>query len=186
MDDSKIIDLYWARDQYAISMTNIKYGPYCKTIAYNVLDSHPDAEECVNDTWLQAWNTIPPQRPHILSAFLGRITRNLALTRREHDTAQKRGGGQTPLILEELGDCVSGREDVSEQVEYQELLTAINDFLSGLPERKRVLFLRRYWYADSLADAAARCGMSVSSAAMTLTRIRKELRTHLTERGFDL
>ncbi len=186
MDDSKIIDLYWARDQYAISMTNVKYGPYCTRIAMNVLDSHPDAEECVNDTWLRAWNTMPPQRPNILSAFLGRITRNLALTRKEHDTAQKRGGGQLPLILEELGDCVSGREDVSAQLEYKELLAAIDGFLTALPQRKRVLFVRRYWYADTITDAAARCGMSTSSAAMTLTRLRRDLREYLTERGFDL
>ncbi len=186
MDDSKIIDLYWARDPYAISMTNVKYGPYCSAIAYNVLESRQDAEECVNDTWLRAWNTMPPQRPNILSAFLGKITRNLALTRRERDTAQKRGGGQSALILEELGDCVSGKEDVGAQVEYQELLAAINDFLTTLPERKRVLFLRRYWYTDSIADAAARCGMSVSTAAMALTRLRKDLRRYLLERGFDL
>ncbi len=186
MDDSKIIDLYWARDQYAISITNLKYGPYCTTIAYNVLESRQDAEECVNDTWLRAWNTMPPQRPRVLSAFLGKITRNLALTRRERDTAKKRGGGQVPLILEELGDCVSGKDDVGREAEYKELLAAIDGFLTALPQRRRALFLRRYWYSDSIADAAARCGMSVSTAAMTLTRLRRELRQYLTERGFDL
>ncbi len=186
MEDSKIIDLYWARDPQAITVTNVQYGPYCNAIAYNVLESRQDAEECVNDTWLRAWNTMPPQRPNILSAFLGKITRNLALTRREHDRAQKRGGGQSVLILEELGDCVSGREDVGQQLEYRELLAAIDCFLTALPERRRMLFLRRYWYSDSIASAAARCGMSTSTAAMTLSRLRKDLRSFLLERGFDL
>ncbi len=186
MEDSHIIDLYWQRDEKAIQYTNLKYGPYCTAIAGNVLSDRQDVEECVSDTWLRAWNAMPPQRPNILSAFLGKITRNLALSLVRREGAQRRGGGQLPLMLEELGDCVSGRETVEEALNYQELTAAIDRFLAERPQRDRVLFVRRYWYGDSVADVGRRTGLRPAAVSMHLTRIRRDLKQYLTERGFDL
>ncbi len=186
MEDSAIVALYWARDQRAITESSDKYGAYCASIARNILESPEDADECVSDTWYRAWNAIPPQRPALLSAFLGRITRNLAFDRWRRQNSAKRGGGETALVLEELGDCISGTDDVQQQLDARALADDINAFLGSLPPEKRRLFLRRYWYADSLAVLAKRIGKTENHVAVSLHRIRKQLRDYLLERGYKL
>lgn len=186
MEDRDIIQLYWDRDEGAIPATADKYGGYCAAIARNILDDGRDAEECVNDTWLAAWNAMPPHRPARLSTFLGKLTRNLSFNRYKARRADKRGSGQLPLVLDELGECVSGREDVEETVDRKELIRALDDFLTTLPRRSRDLFVRRYWYADPIAAIARRYGRTEGSVAMDLSRTRRKLKAYLTERGFDL
>ena len=185
VDDQTIIDLYWKRSQRAITETSRKYGAYCRTVAAGILADRRDAEECLTDTWLAAWNAIPPQRPRILSAFLGRITRNLALNRWLAANAEKRGGGQITLALEELGDCVSGSQGPDEALAEQELIGAIRAFLTTLPEKRREVFLRRYWLVQPVHRIALEYGMLPGTVSMWLTRIRRELKEYLTERGFE-
>lgn len=186
MEDNKIIQLYWNRDESAISATSKKYGAYCTSIARNILKNEEDTEECVNDTYLNAWNSMPPQRPTLLSAFLGRITRNLSFNRYKLLHTQKRGGGELPLVLSELGDCVSDRESVEWEIDRKELLAEINGFLANLSKEKRQMFVRRYWYAESVGDIAKRFGVSQGSVTMALKRIREQLNKVLTERGYVL
>ena len=186
MEDEKIIELYWGRDREAITETNKKYGAYCMTVANNILQNREDSEECVNDTYFKVWNAIPPTRPKIFSAFLGKITRNLAFNRYRRDTAEKRGGGEMPLILDELSELVSGKDDVENAVELGELKADLNIFLKGLPHDKRNIFIRRYWYCDSVNQIAKRYGMTEGTVSTSLMRLRKRLRGFLTERGFDL
>ena len=186
MEDEKIVQLYWQRDEQAIGVTEEKYGPYCTAIAHNILRSRRDEEECVNDTWLAAWNAMPPHRPSVLSAFLGRLTRNLAFNRYTRDRAAKRGGAETALVLDELAEMVSGTEDTHSELERRELVRELNVFLNALSAKKRAIFLQRYWYAHSVGDIAARWGMKETAVSMTLHRLRRDLRQHLTERGFAL
>ena len=186
MEDGEIVALYWARDDRAIRESQEKYGTYCTAIARNILGSPEDAEECVSDTWLRAWNAIPPQRPSRLSAFFGRITRNLAFDRRRSQNAEKRGGGEIAAVLEELADCVSGRDDPANRLEDMELLADLNGFLRSLPQEKRRMFLRRYWYGDPLPEIAARFGMRENRVAVSLHRMRKQLLDYLLERGHTI
>ena len=186
MEDSQIIQLYWDRDESAIPATSEKYGNYCTAIAKNITGSLEDAEECVNDTWLSAWNSIPPHRPVVLVAYLGRITRNLSLNRYRRNTAEKRSGGEMSTVFDELEECVSGRYDPTERVETQELMDTINHFLETLPEEKRNIFVLRYWYAESIADIAARLGKKEGAVSMTLSRMRAQLRQYLLEGGHTL
>lgn len=183
MEDQNIIKLYFDRDEAAISETASKYGKYCRIIAMNILGSHEDAEECVNDTYLGAWNSMPPQKPSMLSVFLGRITRNLSFNKYKYYHADKRGGGETALILDELSEIVSGEESVEDEVLERELINEINSFLNALPEHKRGIFIRRYWYSDSISSIAERYGITENAASVTLNRIRNKLREYLTERG---
>ena len=183
MEDSKIIELYWQRSEDAISETQSKYGRYCHSIAYNILYSNEDAEECVNDTYVKAWDSIPPTRPKRLSAFIGRITRNLALDRYEARNAQKRGG-EVALALDEIAECVP---DTQGEVSSDEALKeAINGFIGSLSARKRVIFLRRYWYAFSVADIAVSLGMSESNVKVTLMRIRTDFKEYLAGKGITV
>lgn len=186
MLDSQIVQLYWDRDERAIPETAEAYGGYCYTIAHNILGSTEDAEECVNDTWLRTWNSIPPHRPKMLSPFLGRITRNLALNLFEHDRAKKRGGSEISLVFEELAECVSGSESAEQAMDEHELKLAIHDFLADLPAKKRKIFVRRYWYADSVAQIAKRMYISENTVSVTLYRLRAALREYLEERGFTV
>lgn len=180
MEDTKIIDLYWSRDQRAIGETQQRYGGYCYSIAYRILDSHEDSEECVSDTCLRAWNTIPPQRPTRLAAFLGTITRRLALDRYERRTADKRGGAQTALLLDELAECIPSAERVAEDVLLKDLL---NRFLSSLPVSTRRIFVLRYWYAYSLEEIGRMQGMRKDTVATSLYRTREALKTFLQKEG---
>lgn len=186
MEDHQIIDLYFARDEEAIPATDAKYGKYCTAIAKSILSSPEDAEECLSDTYLRTWNTIPPHRPGILSAFLGKITRNLAFNRHKENTAQKRGGGELPLVLEELAGCVSGKEWVEDALDYKELVESINAFLSALSAEKRKLFVCRYFYCESVETLSQRFGLSYGSLTMTLSRLRKSLKAYLIKRGYEL
>ena len=186
MEDDHIVQLYWDRNQRAINETAMKYGKYCTTIAKNILGSFEDAEECVNDTYMNAWNSIPPERPNVLSAFLGRITRNLAFNKYKHEHTDKRGGGEILLVLDELAECVSGRDSVEEEVTSKELAKEIENYLASLSEMKRRIFVCRYWYADSVKKIAKQFGMKENAVSMTLSRVRKGLQTYLEERGFEL
>ena len=186
MDDNGIIQLYWDRNDQAISATSEKYGHYCKSIARNILGSEEDAEECVNDTSLNAWNAMPAHWPEHLATFLGKITRNLSFDRYRRDRAGKRGGGEIALVLEELADCVSDADDVERIIDRRELAEAVGSFAAGLPAGKRSIFVRRYWYADPVAAIAEDCGMSQGAVSKALERTRKQLKAYLAERGFDL
>lgn len=186
MEDKEIIDLYWKREETAIEETAKKYGKYCYAIARNILHRQEDAEECVNDTYLRTWNSIPPHRPEQFSAFLGKITRNLLFHRYEYNHRKKRGAGEINLVLEELEPYVSGTESVEEQVLQKELVREINTFLGTLPKQKRMLFVRRYWYVDSISDLAEQFHMSKNHVSVALMRIRKQLFSYLGERGFEL
>ena len=183
MEDREIIDLYWARDQRAIMKTDEKYGNYCRSIAWHILADREDCEECLNDTWLGAWNAMPTARPTILSAFLGAITRNLSLDRYRKKRSAKRGAGQADYIFDELTDCAGGDEP-SRRLEEQELAQSLNRFLRGLDSEKRVLFVRRYWYMDTVAEIADRCGLSEGNVKTALFRIRQKLKDHLRREGF--
>ena len=186
MDDAKIVQFYFDRNEQAIPATADKYGNYCKSIANNILGNHQDADECINDTYLNTWSTIPPHRPKMLSTFLGKIVRNLSFNRYKHNTAGKRGGGELPAVLDELASCVSGNDDVEQAYEYKELVKDTNDFLSTLPVHKRNIFVCRYWYTDSVADIAARYNMSYAAVSMELTRLRTKFHNYLIGRGYEL
>lgn len=186
MEDSKIVQLYWDRNEFAISATSEKYGNYCNSIAGNILGNREDAEECVNDTYINAWNSMPPHRPEALAPFLGKIVRNISFNRYKHNTARKRGGGEIPVVLDELSDLVSGRSSVEQEISHKELVCTINRFLQGLPKKKRSIFICRYWYTESISEIAVRYGMKENAVSMALNRIRLQLRKYLVERGFDL
>lgn len=186
MDDARIIRLYWDRNEKAIPATAEKYGSYCASISKNIVGNAEDAEECVNDTYLNAWNSMPPHKPENLSAFLGKITRNLSLNRYRRNTAGKRGGGQSAAVLDEIAEFVSDTDSVEQEVDRKELLRAMDDFLNKLPADKRNLFVCRYWYFDSVSDMAIRFGLTENHVSVTLHRLRMKLHNYLSERGFEL
>ena len=183
MEDGKIIDLYWARSQQAIAASEEKYGPYCHTIARRILDREEDAEECVNDTWLRAWNAMPPQRPGILSAFFGKLTRNLSLDRWRRNKAAKRGGSQVEIALHELEDCLPDRRSPDENLEAGETAALISAFLRRQSETDRALFVRRYFHREPLDSLARRFGMSMGQVKSKLHRMRGRLRLELEREG---
>ena len=178
MDDSQIVELYWQRSDRAIPETAAKYGAYCRRIACNILQSPEDAEECVNDVWLAAWNSIPPKRPEPLGAYLCRIARNLAVSKLRSETAQKRNGGFA-LVLDELSECIPSRIDLERELENRELLDAVHCFLSALDYDDRFLFVRRYWYADPVRDIAAAMGVRENRVSLRLFRLREKLQKQL-------
>jgi len=186
MKDHEIVELYWKRSEAAITETADRYGSYCHAISYNILNNTEDAEECVNDTWLGAWKSMPPQRPNRLATFLGKITRNLSLNRFKQYAAEKRGGGQTELALSELEDCIPAPTTVEQIVEEETLVDSLNRFLYAQPEQKRNIFIRRYWYLYPIRDIAEAYGMSESKIASLLFRMRNELKKHLEKEGIAL
>ncbi|MBQ9827140.1 MAG: sigma-70 family RNA polymerase sigma factor [Lachnospiraceae bacterium] len=183
MQDKDIIDLYFARDEAAIAGTQEKYGPYCCTVAYNIVASREDAEECVNDTYKEAWDRIPPTRPKYLKLFLAKITRSKAFDKWRMMHAEKRRSDETALVLEELSDCVSGGTDPVDEVMSKELSGIINGFLRDLPARERKIFLRRYFYSEKVKDIAKDAGMTESAVSVMLHRIREKLKDHLEREG---
>ncbi len=185
MDDRQIVDLYWQRSEEAISETARKYGTYCYSIARSILSNHEDAEECVNDTYNEAWHSIPPHRPSVLSTFLGKLTRRLSIDRLRYCTAEKRGGGEAPLVLDELEDCISGEGDPVKELEKQRLSETLQAFIRALPEKERQVFLCRYWYMEPLAAIAARYGYSESKVKSMLYRTREKLKRWLEKEGFQ-
>lgn len=183
MEDQEILDLYFSRDEQAIVQTDQKYGPFCYSVAYNILSDREDARECVSDTYLSAWNRIPPTRPSLLGAFLGKITRHLSIDRWRRRSAYKRTGGQVTLALEELGEIADRAGTPEEAAGRKELVAAINRFLQALPQRERSVFLCRYWYLDSLEDIAAKTGLTKGHVSTMLHRTRKKLCDSLEKEG---
>lgn len=182
MEDSQIIELYWQRSEEAIAATSQKYGRLCRRIAMNIVGNFSDAEECENDTYVAVWNAIPPTRPKIFSAFLSKIARNIALNRYEYNKAQKRNN-EFDLILSELEECIAAKNTVEDAVEEGVVASMLDDFLETLSKEKRVIFVRRYWYSDSVKDIAKRMQITESKVKTVLFRTRKELQDYLEERG---
>lgn len=183
MEDNKIIELYWQRDETAIDESRTKYGTYCGTIANNILRSAEDTEECVNDTWFRAWNAIPPERPSRLSVFLGKITRNLAIDKYRKNNAKKYGGGQIVLCLDELSECISEDSPIEERVVLKDLL---NIFLGSLPEKNRNIFLMRYWYLMPIGEIGRQYDLSEGAVKMILQRVRNKLKDYLVKEGVGI
>ena len=186
MRDEEILRLYQKRSEQAITETERQYGALCGAIARNILRNRQDAEECVNDTWHHAWNSIPPEEPRSLAAYLGRITRNLALNRLQKQNRLKRGGGEMTLIWEELGEMLPDRETPEQSWERAAAKAAIERFLQGLEAQERILFLRRYWWAEPVKTAAAHCGLSPQRAKSILERLRRNLRNELEKEEITL
>ena len=184
MDDQSIVALFWERSEQAIAETDRKYGAYCYSIAYHALANNEDAEESVSDTYMAAWNQLPPHRPSILATFLGKITRRISINRWKAKNTAKRGGGQITLTLEELDDCVDGKQNIERAYESHELVWAFNRFLETLPETERDVFLRRYWFFDPIADIAESFGFAQSKVTSMLYRTRGKLRKQLEKEGF--
>ena len=185
MNDTEIVELYWNRKERAVEETAKKYGSYCYAIAYNILSNHEDSEESVNDTYIEAWNAMPPHRPLILSSFLGKITRRLAIDKWRSEHAQKRGGGELTDVLDELAECVAYEDSAERHLEKQMLSQAINDFLRTLSETERKIFVCRYFYMESVEAVCKRFGYSVSKVKSTLFRVREKLRIYLQKEGFQ-
>ncbi len=186
MEDERIIDLYWARRENAIVETDKKYGNYCMSIALHILKSPEDSEECVNDTWMKAWDSMPPKRPDFLAAFLGKITRNLSISRYRMSHARKRGSGEVELLLLELEECLPSAKSVEEEIEGKETAASIDRFLYGIDEESRKIFVRRYFFVDSIKEIAARYGISESKVKSQLFRMRGRLKDHLEKEGVVL
>lgn len=182
MEDQEIIGLYWARDQRAIGETAEKYGTFLSAIARNILRSADDAEECVNDTYLRAWNAIPPARPSAFRAWLGRVARNLSLDRWKQSAAARRGGGEPELLLGELEDCLPAPRGVERHLEDRELAALISAFLRELPTESRIMFLRRYWYGETVVEVAHRLGCTQGKVKSSLFRTRNALRAYLEQK----
>lgn len=175
MEDHQIVELFWNRSEDAVAAAAEKYGQYCHKIAFNILANSEDSEECVNDTYLRAWNAIPPHRPENLATFLGKITRNLAYDRYDHMTAEKRGGGEMAFVLDELRICLPQWE----MEENLALTDVLNRFLASLPQTTRQIFMLRYWQVLSVAEIAQKLHISQSKVKMTLLRTRNKLRSFL-------
>ena len=182
MEDTQIIDLYWQRDERAIGETDTKYGSFCHKLAMNILHSFQDSEECVSDTYGRCWDTMPPQRPGSLRAYLGTILRNLSISRYRAERAQKRFSGAETL-LSELGDCVPAPENVQRTVEAGELAELIDRWLRGLEREERALFIRRYWNGDSVKLLAGELGLRPNALTKRLLRLREGLRRELEREG---
>lgn len=185
MEDSQIVELYWERKEEAIKETSLKYGRLCTNIAKNILSSYEDSEECVNDAYLVVWNAIPDKRPDRFSAFISRITRNLALKKYEYLSAAKRNPAAISS-LEELEDCVSGTDSVESEVEKEHIESAIEQFLWRQKEEKRNIFIRRYWYFDSIESICRSTGFTQSKVKSILYELRQKLRRHLESEGVEV
>lgn len=185
MEDKQIVDLYWERSEAAITETEKKYGRYCRYIAYQILNDEEDAKEVVNDTYLKVWNTVPPQRPDPLKSYVGMISRQLALNAYEGKHTQKRGG-QAPLVLDELTECIPDRAGGADLGESIALSDALSRFLRALPQPTRDIFVRRYFYMSPTTELAKDFHMKESGVTMRLLRARRKLKQFLKKEGFDL
>lgn len=183
MEDKKIVALYWARNESAISESEAKYGKYCYSVAYNVLHSHEDSEECLDDTWVGAWHAMPPERPSKLSSFLARITRNVAIDRYRRYSAEKRSA-ELDMAIDEFWECIPSEDaPIDEELGLKE---AINGFLAGLEPKARVIFMRRYWYSMSVKDIAESMHISETHVSVILHRTRSKFKEYLTKEGIFL
>ena len=183
MDDKQIVDLYWARSEKAIEETERKFGGYCRTVAWNILTNTADAEECVNDTWMKAWNSMPTHRPSILAPYLSKLTRWLSLTRLREKNSLRRGGGELPLVLDELAETLDSGQDTEREMELRELNEALRRMVKALSKDERDVFLCRYWYKASIRAFAEKTGLSESIVRTMLHRIRNKLHRQLMEEG---
>jgi RNA polymerase sigma-70 factor (ECF subfamily) len=186
VEDQQIIDLYFERNGKAIQETSDKYGAYCYAVSHRIVCDHGDAEECVNDTWLRAWNAIPPSRPNVFRQFLAKITRNLSFDRYRANQAKKRGNGEMEAVLEELEECIAGTGSPEEALEAEELKKSMNQFIQTLPSREGDIFLRRYYYVEPTSDIAKRYAMKESNVLTILSRTRTKLKSHLIKEGYCL
>lgn len=184
MDDAQIITLFFDRDEAAIAEVSDTYGSYCAKVARNILGNAEDVEEILSDTWLRAWNSIPPQKPGNLKLYLARITRNLSYDRFRTQTRVKRGGGETALALHELSECMPSPSQPGDAMEAEELRQAVNKFLSEVSQRDRSIFLLRYFYLEPMEVIADRCGIRPGLVRTVLSRTRKKLKTYLEKEGF--
>jgi len=186
MEDHAIIELYNQRSERAIAESDRKYGRYCGAVAMRILQNAEDAEECVSDTWLRSWQAIPPARPRILKAFFGKITRNLSLNRLEREHADKRGGGETRVLLDELAECIADAGAAEWSADRAVITDVLNRFLADLPEENRKVFVRRYWYMEPVSEIAASLGSGESRIKMMLQRARKELSKRLAAEDIEV
>lgn len=186
LNDQKIVELYWQRDESALQMTAACYGAALTAVAQRILDDPVESEETVNDTYLKAWNVIPPHKPTKLGAFLAKITRELAIDRYRRRKAEKRGGSQYALSLEELGECIPGGETPDEALDYGMLAQHISAYLTGLKPAVRQAFVSRYFFALSLQEIADKQGVTLSWVKTALHRARKGLRDHLEKEGYSV
>ncbi|MBR5188443.1 MAG: sigma-70 family RNA polymerase sigma factor [Clostridia bacterium] len=184
MEDQEIVELFWNRDEKAIDETAKKYGNFCYSIAYKILSNHEDSEESVNDTYIDAWNSIPPHKPEALSSFLGKITRRIAIDRWRINSAEKRGGGETALVLDELEECISNENDIETDMERKLLVETLNAFLGTLSVSERKVFVCRYFYMDSVESVSEKFGFSKGKVKSMLFRTREKLRVYLQKEGF--
>ncbi|MBQ6431123.1 MAG: sigma-70 family RNA polymerase sigma factor [Oscillospiraceae bacterium] len=185
IEDIELIRLYQGGSEDAIEASERKYGAYCRKIAMNVLGDAEDAGECVNDVWLKAWNGIPHAVPPNLQAYFAKLTRELAIDRRRRSHSAKRGGGELPLCLDELSECLPAKNDVEAAMEQKELALILRQFLSTLDTTRKNVFLCRYWYFDTEPEIAKRFGFSRVKVASMLHRTRKQLKSYLKERGYS-
>lgn len=185
MEDQLIIKLFFERSENAIAELSNKYEKLCKTLAYHILKNEQDAEECVNDAYLAAWNTIPPEKPNPLSAYICRITRNLSLKKYHSNTAQKRNN-YYDVILEEVEECLEAKDTVESEILVQEMSKQINSFLGKLKEKDRVIFIRRYWFCDSVSEISGNLGVSTNYVTVHLYRTREKLKKYLKKEGLLL
>lgn len=182
MTDERIIELFFARSERGIEELDTKYGATCHRVAQNILGNKEDAEECVNDAYLGVWNSIPPKKPSLLSAFLFKILRNLSITRYHANTAQKRNSFYD-IALDELEETISTEESIEKECSQKELTNAIEGFLDTLARENRVIFVRRYWFSESYTEIAKRTGLTEKNISVRLTRIREKMKEYLSERG---
>lgn len=186
MDDRRIVELFLERSEEAILETDIKYGRYCHKVAFNVLGNDEDSEECVNDAYMRAWGSIPPNEPDSMASYIGRITRNLALDKLRQKQSDKRGNGEVPVVLDELAECVSGHDELERRQDSAEIAAAIDSFLDELNSVERGVFMRRYWMMEPIADVANRYDISVSKTTTMLFRLRNRLKKHFMKEGIPL
>ena len=185
MDDKQIIELFFNRDEAALSETQEKYGKYCLKIAGNILEDVEDSKECVNDTWVTAWNRIPPLKPVSLKAFLGKIVRDISLSKYRENHAGKRYNAMT-VMLDELEDCIPSGINIEDQAEKRELIGMVNDYLEGIKTEDRVLFVRRYYFGESVKALSEEYGCSENRMTQKLLKIRKKLKTFVEKGGYEL
>lgn len=184
-DDTMIVDLFWDRNENALKLLSDRYGKDFMRISFRILNNREDSEECVNDAYLNTWNSIPDARPTSLFAYVGKIIRSLSINRVKKNMAQKRGGdNETAILLSELQDCVSAKENVESIVEYNELSKDISNFLLSIKKEKRMIFIERYWYAKPIKEIAQKYKMSYKKVESGLYWCRKKLHEYLKERGY--
>ncbi|MBO4217375.1 MAG: sigma-70 family RNA polymerase sigma factor [Clostridia bacterium] len=184
--DERIIELYWQRDESAISETDAKYGGYIAAIAFNILSDDGDCEECKNDVYLALWNAIPPDRPRSFPAYLSKVTRNVALDRYREKNRQKRAVSEMSVCIDELSETIAGTADTEIEYEEEELIRVINAFVRALPSRRQTVFVLRYYYADKISSIADVLSVSESTVKKELAKIKKQLKKAVEKHGFNV